>query len=173
MYFMRHGQSVFNEREGCSGVDPNLPDACLSDLGHKQVSKAAKALAGRGFKRIVASPYTRALETASIVAAALDLSVEVEPLIGERRLYSCDVGTPARQLMKNWPQVDFKDFSGENWWLPFPESAQSLQRRVRDFEAKWAGDKDWRKTLFVSHYYFINAATGATPQNTEIAVWDG
>ena len=173
MYFMRHGQSVFNAMEGCSGTDPNFPDACLSDLGHKQASKAAKGLVDREFKHIVTSPYTRAIETGLIVAAALDLSVEVEPLIGERRLYSCDVGTPASQLMKDWPQVDFNDFSGESWWLPFPESAQDLQRRVRDFEAKWIGHQDWRKTLFVSHYYFINAATGATPQNTEIAVWEG
>lgn len=170
MYFIRHGQSTFNVAYDQTGRDPQIPDAPLSPLGVRQVEKAAAELASRRIDRILSSPYTRALQTAHIVADALKLPVAVTPLIGERRLYSCDIGRPVAALKKEWPKADFCAMEEEGeWWMPFHESAASLSARVQAFRDEW----DWRETaaqtLVVSHWYFISAATGAGLDNAEIA----
>ena len=65
MILVRHGQSEFNVVFNRTGRDPGIPDPSLTAKGKEQAAIAAKALSGRGFRRIVASPYTRALETAA------------------------------------------------------------------------------------------------------------
>ncbi len=166
MLFMRHGQSMFNVVCDATGRDPNLPDAPLSALGVRQVQEAASRL-NLTIEGIVSSPYTRALQTASIVAAVLKVPVRVDPLAGERRIYSCDVGTPASRLKQDWPSLDFSGMD-EEWWLPFPESQRDLERRVRLFLARWEAEPQEKNLLVVSHWYFINAATGAYLGNAEV-----
>ncbi|MGE0109485.1 MAG: histidine phosphatase family protein [Bdellovibrionales bacterium] len=169
MYFMRHGQSIFNERYDLLGRDPNEPDAPLSPKGKDQARAAGMRLQDKGFVRVVASPFTRAIETALLAAEVLNLSVEIEPLIGEYRLYSCDIGSPTSALRAAWPHIDFKDFHSEDWWLPFPEKKNSLTSRITAFRDKWDTHPDWGKTLFVSHYFFINAISdGVVPDNAEV-----
>lgn len=170
MFFIRHGQSTFNVAYDETGRDPQIPDAPLSPLGVRQVEKAAAGLAASPIRRILSSPYTRALQTAHIVAEALKLPVTVTPLIGERRLYSCDIGRPAALLKKEWPRADFGTMEeGAEWWMPFHESAASLTARAQAFRDEWDWRQEARETLVVSHWYFIAAATGAGLENAEIA----
>lgn len=169
MFFIRHGQSTFNVVYDRTGGDPQIPDAPLSPLGVKQVEAAAARLAGKGLRQIVSSPYTRALQTAHILADALKIPVAVEALVGERRLYSCDIGRPVATLKKEFPQADFGAMDEKaEWWLPFHESAEGLAARVQAFRSEW----DWRqeadKTLVASHWYFILASTGAGLDNAQI-----
>ncbi len=169
MFFMRHGQSTFNAAFDTSGRDPQMPDAPLSPLGIKQVEKAAAQLDAKKIQKIISSPYTRALHTASIVAEAVRLPVVVEPLVGERRLYSCDIGRPVAQLKKEWAHVDFGAMEDQaEWWMPFHESAESLARRIRAFQDEWNWRQEAEKTLVVSHWYFISTLTGGNPENAEI-----
>lgn len=172
MYFLRHGESEFNVVFDRDGSDPGIPDAPLTPRGHQQVEAAGKRLAGKGIQTIFCSPYTRALQTATGIASVIGVPVRVEPLVGERRLYSCDIGSPASVIKKNWPQVDFRLLAEENWWLPAKESHEDLLRRIEAFRAKWRGEEDEDCVLVVSHWYFIHAMMGCDLGNTEMVTAD-
>jgi broad specificity phosphatase PhoE len=81
--WVRHGQSTWNVLDRLQGHELSPP---LTELGREQAAQAADALAGRGVVRLLSSPATRAVETAEIIAAALGLEVEIEPLLLEKGL---------------------------------------------------------------------------------------
>src|SRR5215469_13326906 len=68
MILLRHGQSEFNVAYNATRVDPGIPDPCLTEEGRRQALAAGTVLARHRVERLIASPYTRALETAEIVA---------------------------------------------------------------------------------------------------------
>src|SRR5579885_2924149 len=100
MILVRHGQSEFNVVFSVTRVDPGIRDPRLTAEGRRQAEAAAEALAGHGIERLIASPYHRALETAEIVARRLGVAIAVEPLVGERAAFACDVGTPRQSLKR-------------------------------------------------------------------------
>ena len=71
MILLRHGQSEFNVAFNATRVDPGIPDPRLTEEGRRQARAAAVALAAHPVERLIASPYTRALETAEIVVAPM------------------------------------------------------------------------------------------------------
>lgn len=186
MRFIRHGQSAFNVHFDRDGSDPGIADAPLTPHGVTQARKAAEKLAGQGIATIVSSPYTRALQTASVIAEILGLDIIAEPMARERRLFSCDIGTPSRALRAAWPQVDFSALKHEHWWHPHAplsedalpergpaEELHEVRRRCDDFMAKWRPHAASRPMLVVSHWYFIHAATGKDVANAEIVAHAG
>lgn len=166
MFFMRHGQSEFNAMMD-QGIDPRTPDPVLTSHGKKQVEHGIKKLT-RPINLILTSPFTRAIETAHIVAEACKVQIMVEPLVAEHRLYSCDVGAPRSKLERDWPHLDFSKVDCGEWWLPFPEPRTSLKQRVHAFKQNWGYHDQVDSILVVSHWYFINAVTGAYPDNAEV-----
>jgi broad specificity phosphatase PhoE len=171
MILLRHGQSRFNAVFNLTRIDPEIPDAPLTETGQAQALAAASRLAGRGLRRIVSSPYTRALQTASIVAELLELPITVDPLVGERAALSCDIGTPARELVLAWPGLDLSHLP-ERWWPELEESEAALQARAETFRARMAGIEDRHAVLVVSHWGFIRALTGREAANCEIVAYD-
>ena len=93
MILVRHAESEWNRLFSRSRIDPGIPDPPLTATGRRQAARLADRLAEADVKRLVTSPYRRALETATIVANALGLAITVEPLIRERCVFSCDEGT--------------------------------------------------------------------------------
>ena len=77
MILLRHGQSWFNHHFTLTRRDPGIEDPALTPLGEQQAEEAADALADAGIRRILASPYTRALQTAAGVVAMLVVVVSV------------------------------------------------------------------------------------------------
>lgn len=73
-YFLRHGETHWN-REGRT---QGQLEAGLNETGREQALRAADALAAEPIARIVASPLSRALDTARIVAERHDLPVETD-----------------------------------------------------------------------------------------------
>lgn len=169
MILMRHGQTVFNVVFGESRVDPGVPDPCLTADGRAQALAAAQALAGEDVRRVIASPYRRALETAEIVAAALDVPVCVEPLVRERAAFSCDVGSPRSALVSRWPGWRFPGppQMDETWWQSGDEPEESLHARCRAFCAAMSGEADWAHVAVVTHWGVIRALTGRRVRNCE------
>lgn len=166
MILLRHGQSAFNAAFAASRVDPGIPDPPLTELGRAQAQAAAAALRGERLARIITSPYTRALETAAIVAGALDLPVTVHPIVRERCAFSCDIGTPASELARRWPDLDFGHLE-EIWWPTLTESEAEIEARAAAFRAEMAAIPDWTDTLVVTHWGFILALTGERTGNGE------
>lgn len=70
-YFLRHGETTWNS----IGRTQGQLDAPLSDLGRRQAAEAAEILRAEPIERIVASPLSRARDTAEAAGAALGLDV--------------------------------------------------------------------------------------------------
>ncbi len=159
MFLLRHGESEFNRHFGPTGRDPGIVDPPLTPLGEAQAEQAATALAEAGIRRIIVSPYRRALQTALPVARRLGLPLVVSALVRERFAFVCDVGTPRSALARAWPEVDFSALA-EVWWPAAEEPVASLRQRAQEFRTMMAARADWPQTLVVSHWGFIFALVG-------------
>jgi broad specificity phosphatase PhoE len=172
MILMRHGQSEFNLHFSATKRDPGIADPRLTPEGHAQAEAAAAALAGRDIRRIIASPYTRALQTAAPVAAALGLPVLVDPVIRERAHFTCDIGSPRSALATAWPTHDFGDLD-ETWWPDGTEPEEAVVVRAAAFRAAMDASGGWAHTMIVSHWAFLLTLTGVSLQNGEWIEWAG
>ena len=165
MILLRHGQSEFNLHFTATRRDPGIIDAPLTELGHAQAQEAARQLARERVRRIIASPYTRALQTAAPIAEALGVAVTVNPVVRERYAFACDIGTPRAALQPAWPHHDFSLIGDEIWWPTVDEPADAVLGRAARFRAEMAALPDWSDTLVVSHWGFILAMTGQSVMN--------
>ena len=114
MLLIRHGQSEFNVHFSRTGIDPGILDPHLTEAGRAQVRDAALALqrSERPVARLLSSPYTRALQTAEILAGVLKVPVDIEPLVREHAMYQCDVGTVRRQIVRKLAGAEFRPDRG-------------------------------------------------------------
>lgn len=159
MILIRHGQSEFNALFSKTRIDPGIEDPRLTDEGMRQAQTAAETLGQNDIRRVIASPYTRTLQTAQIVAGHLGLPVTVNPVVRERAYFTCDIGSPRSSLVPQWPHFSFEAFR-ERWWTDPEESEAELKVRCDSFQAGMAGVEDWPHVLVVSHYAFIQGLTG-------------
>tara|TARA_B100000676_G_scaffold311318_1_gene380775 strand:+ start:1373 stop:1942 length:570 start_codon:yes stop_codon:yes gene_type:complete len=171
MILMRHGESEFNIIYKKTRIDPGIRDPKLTNAGRKQVGAALPYLADSPIERILTSPYTRALQTASIVAKTLGVTVHVDPRIGERAAFACDVGTPGSDLRAEWPDLNL-DHIEEEWWPTPIESEAQLDQRCLSFREIQSHTDSWRKTLVVSHWGFIRGLTGHRVDNAQLVKFD-
>jgi broad specificity phosphatase PhoE len=84
-YFVRHGESEANRAHRFSG----RTDSPLTDRGRVQATEVAAALQDTAFDRIVATPLSRSLDTALVIARRRKMPVDVvsdliEIDVGER-----------------------------------------------------------------------------------------
>jgi broad specificity phosphatase PhoE len=166
MILLRHGQSEFNLHFTATRRDPGIVDPKLTALGHNQAEAAAKALDGEDIRRIIASPFTRALQTAAPLARRRGLPVLVQPLVRERYAFTCDIGTPRTELAMAWPDLDFSHID-EVWWPAVEEPAPQVEARARLFRQEMSALDDWAHTVVVSHWGFILSMTGRSVTNGE------
>ena len=81
MFFvLRHGQTDWNVGLRLQGST----DIPLNDTGRNQARRAAEVLSDQGLTRIIASPLSRALETATIVGERLGLTPVIDDRLIER-----------------------------------------------------------------------------------------
>jgi phosphohistidine phosphatase len=102
LYLLRHAHAG-------DAADWDGPDAVrpLSPKGERQSERLGRFLAAAGFRpdAIVTSPKTRALQTAEIVAAALDVKVRIDERLGEPldlvalEAILFDAGDPVRPVL--------------------------------------------------------------------------
>lgn len=170
MLLVRHGQSEFNVAFAATRVDPGIRDPELTEEGRRQALAAAAELTllrqqGRLIHRLISSPYTRALQTATILKEALGLpTVTVDPLVRERAAFHCDVGASPEVLQRRFPAYRF-DHLDDPWWHDhvthgIEESEETLAARATAFRAAMARDPDGPHTVVVTHWGFIRCLTG-------------
>jgi broad specificity phosphatase PhoE len=165
MILLRHGQSEFNLHFNVTRRDPGIQDPKLTPLGHEQAEAAAEALAGQeDIRRIIASPYTRALQTAAPLARRLNLPVHIQPLVRERFAFICDVGSHRDHLSASWPEHDFAHLDAI-WWPTEEEPGEEVLARAREFRNTMREAPDWPHTVVVSHWGFILSLTGKSLMN--------
>ena len=173
VFLVRHGESEWNVAYKELGKDPGIRDAPLTETGHRQVAETAQRLRDEkhDLRRIVASPLTRALQTAHILAEALDLPVTVEPLVVEQIWFSCDEGTPRSELADAWPHLDFEHLD-EYWWGPLTETEAQMLKRCARFRTLMAEAHDWPHVVVASHWAFIKGLTGNDTVNAGMVRFD-
>ncbi len=132
---VRHGETDYNVQGRLQGQS-NLP--ALSPLGLRQSEAVATALAGCPIEAVYASPLRRALQTAEIVARALEREVRTDPRLMEIHVgvfqdqLRSDLETTQGEALRLWQSGD-PDFV-----IPGGESRRQLARRGREaFEAIW------------------------------------
>ena len=172
MLLVRHGQSEFNAAFTLTRVDPGIPDPVLTSIGHAQASAAADQLRASGIRLLIASPYTRTLQTAAIIAELLDLPIEIDARVRERAAFHCDIGTPRGLLATRFPALRF-DHLDDPWWhdhlgIGRAETEGELDTRAGDFRDSMRRRTDWRDVAVVTHWGFVRAMTGQQVQNGEI-----
>ncbi len=164
MILMRHGQSEFNRHFSATRSDPGIIDPALTPDGHIQASRAAEALANHGLTQLIVSPYTRALQTAEPFITSCRLPARIDPLVRERYVFSCDIGSPPENLAERFPHHDFSHLP-PRWWPDAIESEESIINRAGRFRAMMTSRDDWASTLVVTHWAFILALTGVSVTN--------
>ncbi len=164
MIFIRHGQSEFNVIYGQTRQDPGIEDPAITELGAAQAKQAAGFLEGMNVRRLISSPYRRALQTASIIAERLGLSIAVNPTVREHYAFSCDIGTPRDVLMREWPGIDFSHLE-ERWWPNEDETDDLVAARGRNFIKTSATLPDRDQVAVVTHWGFIRGVTGLKVTN--------
>jgi broad specificity phosphatase PhoE len=160
---IRHGQTEFNRVFSTTRRDPGVRDPRLTDQGRRQALAAAQVLLSLNLKRLITSPYARALETAGIIAEHLGLPITVEPLIAERFSFICDIGSPLAELRAGWPDLAF-DHLPDPWWPETEETEEMILHRSRSFRRRVAGEP-WSQIGVVTHWGFIRALTGLKVPN--------
>lgn len=173
MILIRHGQSEFNAHHERTGRDPGIPDPRLTELGRRQVTLSAEKLKSHvhPIRRVLASPYTRAIETAEIIAHALNVPIEIEHSIHEHANYHCDIGTARSVLAERWPALTF-DHIDEIWWPNLDETREQVEARCQTFHTRAAALGDWQHVAVVSHWGFILQLTGHSAANAELVPFD-
>lgn len=178
MFLIRHGQSEFNAVFSVTRVDPGIRDPILTDEGIRQARAAGAELLARrqrgeaDVRRLIASPYTRALQTATLIADVLDIPITIDPLVRERAAFVCDVGASPAELARRFPRLRF-DHLDNPWWhdhvgTGIAEPEEALVARGTAFRDAVAREPDYAHIAVVSHWGFIRCLTGHAPANGEI-----
>ena len=79
LFCVRHGETYYNLEGRIQGQS----NSHLSPLGKRQCEAVASALANLEFDAIVASPLSRAIESAQYLADALELEIQTDPRLME------------------------------------------------------------------------------------------
>lgn len=163
IYGIRHGVSVSNEwislPENTWGAptfnddNGNPRDARLSAAGERQAAALAESLLAdppawlRDIELVVVSPLTRCLQTFQLAVqpalgttAKKDIPVLAHPWATERVYTISEIGRPARELQREFPDVDFSlclaDDDDRPWWYD-PQWETDFNRDAGDW-------REWR-----------------------------
>ncbi|MCK5023219.1 MAG: histidine phosphatase family protein [Candidatus Aenigmarchaeota archaeon] len=79
IFLLRHGETVWNKEGRYQGRN----DSPLTEEGKKQARKIAAFISDRNIECLYRSPLGRAMETANIIADALQCSIDVIPELTE------------------------------------------------------------------------------------------
>jgi len=124
LVLIRHGQPEW-VREGLNVVDPPL-----TELGHQQAHRLAKAMVGELFDEVLVSPLARARQTAAPVLEALGRPETVETWLEEIRDPKWH-GTPAERAAEAYNELRQRPATGRWDGLPGGESTREFVERIR------------------------------------------
>lgn len=179
VFLIRHGQSTFNAHHMATGEDPGHVDAPLTELGLAQVAEARERMAREHVELVVASPLTRAIQTAAGIFAGRNVPFHVTCLHREKLESSCDIGRAPAALRAHFPHLAF-DHLADRWWHEGPEDERGIpvephevfQQRVAGFRS-WLLDRPERALAVIGHGTFFRELTGRSFANCEVVTLRG
>ncbi len=174
IYLIRHGQSEFNAAFALEPkTDPMMFDAHLTELGVQQAKSAREQLFDLKIKHVIASPLTRAIQTAMHIFGD-DYPITINPHIREKLTHSCDVGSHPNILQNLFTHLNF-DHLSPHWWHGEPSIEERIQvepeklflSRAKEFKAwldQWSGEP----LAVIGHGTFFVQLAGHHMKNCEI-----
>jgi broad specificity phosphatase PhoE len=146
IHLVRHGETDWNRDLRWQGhADPPI-----NEWGRDQARALGDELAGTPFAAVYSSDLRRAVETAEIVAARLDLPVAVEAALREIDVGSWEGLTLAEIEARSPEAVRRWDDGGEHGWEG-GESHEQMAARVRAAIQRIAAQHRGEQVLVVSH----------------------
>lgn len=146
-YVLRHGQTDWNLQARLQGST----DIPLNDTGREQARKAADILAGEGLTKIVASPLSRALETARIVAERLGLEPEIDDRLIERNFGRFEGMTIDEVHLHRKEMRAFMNPRADLDGKHYPDDAEPLVQVLDRVETCVNDHREDARALFVCH----------------------
>ena len=176
IYLIRHAESEAN-----AAMDLDNPtyyyDAKITKRGEGQAAKVRENLKNMTFDKYICSPFTRTLQTFSIIfPEKLPL---IEPLIREHSYNSSEVGKQPNILKKEFPMFDFSKLN-QYWWNNnepinekkiVKENFNDIKIRLEKFKS-WLMLNDSSTIALVSHGTFLSQITGYFLENCEHFIWE-
>jgi broad specificity phosphatase PhoE len=168
LWLVRHGESMGNvadahaQQAGAGRLDLDVrdPDVPLSDTGRSQAEALGRYLAGLPEDErptaVLSSPFTRALTTAQLATAGLDVRVRTDERLRERDFGAFDRMTGAG-IREQYPdEAGRRDLLGKFYYRPpGGESWADVALRVRSLLATEALRHDCDRLLVVAHQAVI------------------
>ena len=153
LYLVRHGETDWNRAHRIQGST----DIPLNDTGRGQAATTGRLLARRQWDAIVASPLSRAFETASLIAREVGLGEpEIEPAIVERN-YGAAEGMTGVEIDALYP--DGTDVPGR-------ESREDVVARALPALIAIADRYPGQAVIVVSHGGVIRSVLNAVQPGT-------
>ncbi len=160
VHLLRHGE-VHNPEGVLYG---RLPEFHLSELGQEMARTLAehfsdRAAQGAKIVHLVASPLTRAQETAQPISQALNLDIVTEERIIEAANYFEGLHVSKAELLrpKHWPML--RNPLRPSWGEPYREQAARVTAAVQDARLRAIElGGDGAEAILVSHQLPIWAA---------------
>jgi len=113
LYFLRHGQTALSRDNMFCGCGTDVP---LTELGHEMARQFAAAYADVPWRAIYCSPLTRAAQTSSYIASA----VNQEPII--------------REALR---EIAYGDWEGK--------TVEEVDSKYHDDYVRWTADPAWNR----------------------------
>jgi broad specificity phosphatase PhoE len=159
LYFVRHGESVANLSDRNGDKRPEDADR-LSERGWEQARGLGRRLEGEGLELIVASPMTRAQETAQGIAEVLGLPIETDEDLYEVR--QSDAFYASSPDFGDTGTLSWMPTADPTYAPPGAESFADVVARVRRVQERLAEIASERRVVAVSHHNFLHFFLGVT-----------
>lgn len=153
LYLVRHGETDWNLARRIQGST----DIPLNDTGRGQAAATGRLLAGRDWDAVVASPLSRAVETASIIAVATGLPMPTTDAALVERNYGAAEGLSDEEIDARFGA----DFRTHRDTIPGQETREAVTARVVPALIAIADAHPGERVLVVSHGGVIRAVLNA------------
>jgi probable phosphoglycerate mutase len=146
LFIIRHGESFGNR------LATDLPDAELTDLGKEQAAHVGECMKHANVEVIIASPLTRAIETAQPLARAINLPIDIWKNTYEVRSRGPYTGPAVSRLQERYPEARFPDdMEPEGWFYPGDETSETGQMRAAQVYAELCGRCVGKRVALFAH----------------------
>ncbi len=166
---MRHAEPDYSEIDKRKYVGFGNDLASLSDNGIEQVIAASKNDILKDVDLIISSPYTRTLQTASILSRELNKKLAVELDLMEwipDKSYLYDEYAKVVKWREKYEENDGKHVSPDDNW----EQKEEIKYRVNNVLKKYS---NYSKVLVVTHGMIINALTNTNkPEHVQLVKYE-
>ena len=166
---LRHGETEWNREARLQGRD----DSPLTARGREQAESLARFAASLGARRVISSPLGRARSTATVIAAACGVPLELADALVEIDFGACSGGTMAEGERRFPGLIEARQ--RDRWHHPWPagESYVEVLARAAGWLAEAGELRSDPPTVIVAHQSLHRALRVALGVSTRVEALQG